>query len=165
MTGKFFQALLGLLLLGSTTMMSHAEDKAVPCLVLKMTDAQTVKFALSEQPEVTFADGKLFVKSATVDADYPQSDVVEFYFSDEVLVGIASEANKSQVMTFTYNDNENIVVTGTKAKAATLYAIDGTLVKRQAVKDGAVSISLATVATGTYILNLENEHTFKIIKK
>ena len=82
-----------------------------------------------------------------------------------MLVGIASEANKSQVMTFTYNDNENIVVNGTKAKAATLYAIDGTLVKRQAVKDGAVSISLATVAAGTYILNLENEHTFKIIKK
>ena len=43
--------------------------------------------------------------------------------------------------------------------------IDGALVARKSVVEGAVSVSLDSCKPGVYVLTLENEHTFKLIKR
>lgn len=142
----------------------HAADtQQAEFLVLKMKDAKTAEFKLSTRPVISFADDKLVVTSDGASTDYLQSDVVEFYFT-AVTTGIQQAANL-QSMTFTYVDNANVSISGSSASEALLYDANGKLLKRSAVKAGSVNVNVAPYAPGVYILNLKNEHTFKIIKK
>lgn len=68
-------------------------------------------------------------------------------------------------MTFTYVDNAHINISGSKANHALLYDANGQLLQRQQVTDGKASIDVSQYAPGVYVLNLANEHSFKIIKK
>ena len=77
----------------------------------------------------------------------------------------AITGTESKTFSLTYTDNRTVTVGGTKAKTATLYAADGTLVARKSVVEGAVSVSLDSCKPGVYVLTLENEHTFKLIKR
>ena len=77
----------------------------------------------------------------------------------------AITGTESKTFSLTYTDNRTVTVGGTKAKTAMLYAADGTLVARKSVVEGAVSVSLDSCNPGVYVLTLENEHTFKLIKR
>lgn len=165
MKAKFMQALLGLVCLSSlSAQAAGTDDASVDLLVLKMADASTKEFKLSEEPIISFADGKLVVTAQTVTTDYEQSDVTEFYFKkQDPSTGI--DAQVANLFSFTYNDNAHVVIAGSKAQTVALYTVDGKLVKSQKVVDGAVTVDLTACSAGIYVLNLENEHTFKIIKK
>lgn len=97
------------------------------------------------------------------DFRYEQSAVAEFYF--DYAVPTAITGTESKTFSLTYTDNRTVTVGGTKAKTAMLYAADGTLVARKSVVEGAVSVSLDSCNPGVYVLTLENEHTFKLIKR
>lgn len=165
MKARRLQALLALLLL-SPSLATYADDTDTTprqALVLKFVDGGTASFFLADQPEVGFADGKLTVTSVGVTTDNEQSAVAEFYFDYVVPTAIAG--TESKTFSLTYTDNRTVTVGGTKAKTATLYAADGTLVARKSVVEGAVSVSLDSCNPGVYVLTLENEHTFKLIKR
>lgn len=162
---KFMQALLGLMLLTPlSASAADGDDASVDLLVLKLADASTAEFSLADEPSISFADGKLVVTSQEVTTDYAQEEVTEFYFKKkDTSTGI--NANVSNLFSFTYTDNANVVITGSKAHKASVYTIDGKIVKKLTVVDGAVNINLADAAPGIYVVNLEKEHSFKIIKK
>ena len=50
-------------------------------------------------------------------------------------------------------------------KTVSVYDANGKLLQRQKVSGGNATINVASYAPGVYILNLTNEHSFKIIKK
>lgn len=165
MKARLLQALLALLLL-APTLAAHADEADTTprqALVLKFVDDATASFFLADQPEVGFADGKLTVTSVGVTTDYEQSAVAEFYFDYVVPTAIAG--TESKTFSLTYTDNRTVTVGGTKAKTATLYAADGTLVMRKRVADGTVVLNLDNCKPGVYVLTLENEQTFKLIKQ
>ena len=165
MKTRLLQALLVLLLL-APSLAAHADEADTTprqALVLKFVDDATASFFLADKPEVGFAGGKLTVTSNGVATDYEQSAVAEFYFDYVVPTAIAG--TESKTFSLTYTDNRTVTVGGTKAKTATLYAADATLVARKSVVEGAVSVSLDSCKPGVYVLTLENEHTFKLIKR
>lgn len=160
------QALLGLMLMSPMAVNAATDDDAsVDMLVLTMADQSTKEFKLDDKPEISFADGKFLVTASQVTTDYDQSEVTEFHFkkSDGTSTGI-NTGNEAQ-FSFVFNDNTNVRISGTKAKRASLYTIGGQFVKSQKVNGGSVNVSLADCGSGVYILNLENDHTFKLIKK
>lgn len=165
MKTRLLQALLVLLLL-APSLAAHADEADTTprqALVLKFVDDATANFFLADKPEVGFADGKLTVTSNGVATDYEQSAVAEFYFDYVVPTAIAGTEGKA--FSFTYDDNRTVKVSGAKAAEAALYAADGTLVMRKRVADGTVVLNLDNCKPGVYVLTLENEHTFKLIKQ
>lgn len=165
MKARLLQALLALMLL-SPSLAAHAEDADTTprqALVLKFVDDATANFFLADKPEVKFADGKLTVTSEVATTDYNQSDVAEFYF--DTIVPTAIVGNENNTFSLTYNDNRTVKVSGSKASTATLCAADGTLVQRANLTDGAVTMTLDGCQPGVYVLTLNNEHVFKLIKK
>lgn len=164
---KFMQALVGMMFL--TPFAAFAEnggaDSSVDLLVLKMADATTAEFELADEPVISFADGKLVVTSQSATTDYEQEAVTEFYFKKKNPVVDGIKNTVSNLFSFTYNDNTTVVIAGSKAKKAFLYTIDGKSLQSLKVVNGAVTINLENCAPGIYVVNLENEHTFKIIKK
>lgn len=159
------QALLGLALFSPVAAnAATGDDVSVDMLVLKMADETTAEFKLDDTPVVSFEDGQLLVKSASATGSYDQSDVTEFYFKKyDPSTGISKALGSN--FSFVYDDNANVVISGTKAAKASLYTIDGKLVKSQKVNGGNATVSVVDCQAGVYVLNLENEHTFKIIKK
>lgn len=165
MKAILLHVLYALLLLASSLAV-HADDAdTMPrqALVLKFVDDATASFFLADKPEVGFTDGKLTVTSNFVATEYEQSAVEEFYFDYVVPTAIAGTEGKA--FSFTYDDNRIVKVSGVKATEAALYAADGTLVMRKRVADGAVVLNLDNCKHGVYVLKLENEQTFKLIKK
>lgn len=164
---KFMQALVGMMFLASFAAFAEngGAESSVDLLVLKMADATTAEFELADEPVISFADGKLVVTSQSATTDYEQEAVTEFYFKkkDPVVDGINNSVG--DFFSFTYKDNANVVIAGSKAKKASLYTIDGKSLQSQKVVNGTVTISLENYAPGIYVVNLEKEHTFKIIKK
>ena len=126
-----------------------------------MADSKTAEFKLSTRPVIAFSDDKLQITSDEISTDYPQSDVTEFYFT-AISTGIKEKVNPS-TMSFSYTDNATI--SGSAAGEAVLYDANGKLLQRQKVSGGNATINVASYAPGVYILNLTNEHSFKIIKK
>lgn len=158
------QALLGLMLMTPMAANATDGDTDVDMLVLKMTDETTKEFMIADKPIITFENDKLKVTSQSVTTDFDQAAVAEFYFQKyDPATGITAAQGK--FFSFTYNDNANIVVAGTTAKKATLYTVDGKLIKAQKIANGTATINLADCQSGVYVLNLENEQSFKIIKK
>ena len=140
-----------------------AETEQAEFLVLKMADSKTAEFKLSTRPVIAFSDDKLQITSDEISTDYPQSDVTEFYFT-AISTGIEEKVNPS-TMSFSYTDNATIRISGSAAGEAVLYDANGKLLQRQKVSGGNTTINVDSYAPGVYILNLTNEHSFKIIKK
>ena len=160
------QALLGLMLMSPLAIDAAVDGNAsVDMLVLTMADQTTKEFKLDDKPVISFDNGKFLVTASQVTTDFEQSEVAEFHFkkSDGTSTGI--NAGSEAQFSFVYNDNTNVYISGTKAKRAVLYTIGGHLLKSQRVKGGSVNISLADCESGVYILYLENDHTFKLIRK
>lgn len=162
---KFMQALLGLVLLAPMAAYAAGGDEtSVDLLVLKMVDETTAEFNLADKPTISFVDGKFLVTSKSVTTDYKQADVTEFHFEKKnVTDGIGPVVNG--LFSFVYNDNDHVTIFGSKAKKISVYTVDGKLLKSQTITDGKVTVNLDNLKAGIYVLNLEKEHTFKIIKK
>ena len=143
------QALLGLMMLAPTVAHATTGDRVIDMLVLKMSDESTKLFALDSLPTITLADGKFQVTSGSVT-------------TDSVTAVTGPEASR---FTLTYLDNSRVIVTGTKASKALLYTQGGQLVATQPTQGGRVTVDLSGLQRGIYVLRLENEHSFKIIKK
>lgn len=159
---RFMQALLGIILLMPTA--AHAASEDVDVLVLEMADKTTKIFRLDDKPTISFAEGKLLVEAASVTTDFNQEDVTEFHF-EKYSPATGIQAGKDASFSFVYNDNATVRISGTKARKAMLYTTDGQLVKSLKVNNGSVNVSLSSYQPGTYVLHLENDHTFKITKK
>ena len=153
------QALLGLMMLAPTVAHATTGDRVIDMLVLKMSDESTKLFALDSLPTITLADGKFQVTSGSVTTDYEKVDSAT---ADSVTAVTGPEASR---FTLTYLDNSRVIVTGTKASKALLYTQGGQLVATQPTQGGRVTVDLSGLQRGIYVLRLENEHSFKIIKK
>ena len=90
--------------------------------------------------------------------------MTEFHF-EKYSPATGIQAGKDASFSFVYNDNATVRISGTKARKAMLYTTDGQLVKSLKVNNGSVNVSLSSYQPGTYVLHLENDHTFKITKK
>lgn len=165
MKAKFLQALL-VLLLSVPIVAAAATDSETPrqALVLKFADATEETFFLADQPEVTFDGGKLKVMASGVETDFDQASVTEFYFDYRTTPTSVTSATAGK-STFSYTDNTTVSVTGSKGSVATLYTVGGKQLLRKSVEGGSVTVSLAGYAPGIYLLNIENDNTYKIIKK
>lgn len=164
MVGKILQAAFGLLLLGSNVAVFADEAEAeAQVLVLKFSDATTADFYLADKPVIGFSDDKIVVTSGSAEVEYDQSAVTEYYFASSPTSSI--QGNAAGAFTFKYTDNARVYVSGTKAAKASLCDMSGKQISASAVDGGKVTVSLDGCAPGVYVLNLENEKSFKIIKK
>lgn len=163
MTGKILKAMFSLMICLSATIVRATTADADPqVLVLKFADATTAEFLFADTPEITFGDGKLVVTCTNGTTEYDESNVAEYYFIDTpTAIGQTTIGH----LTFRYTDNSHVYVEGTRATQAQIYDLAGKLLQTQPVVDGTVDIDLSSLPTGTYILNLTNDHSFKIIRK
>ena len=150
------------LLLGFSMLNIRAvEQKA---LVVELQDGSKSLFVLSEKPEMTFANHVLKILMSGKSTDYEIYRVKQFYFDDSTNRISPLMANEFHIVS---QSSEKITVEGIgENDQVGLYSVNGMELKnRVSVGKNQADISLARLPKGTYIINVSNKKSFKIVVK
>jgi len=127
---------------------SHASSWADTALVVHRKSGETIEFAFSEEPVVTYADGFLVVSEGKASVLYPLTDIQKFTFGEvtDHVTRITSPADALPHPTYIYN-------------------VGGMLLRTFSPSDDrSTSASLDGLPAGTYIIK-NGTTSYKIIKK
>lgn len=138
-----------------------AESKS---LIVELQNGSQTTFVLSEKPEMTFANHVLTIVMNNKSSDFEISDVKQFYFGE-----ISSDIQQLKVneLKIVYQSDDKVVIEGaSESDRIVIYSIKGVMQKAAVSFDGEkAEVSLSSLPKGTYIVNVQNKQSFKIIKK
>jgi hypothetical protein len=132
------------------------------------SDGESMEFSFAEKPQVIIRDKVFTVSSQFTTMEYEANDILRFTLEDK---GIPTKINDS------YGNNvdeevqmqmisERLILSSCKpGSKVNVYSLGGRIVESHRIgADGQVAFSLASYASGIYIVNIGNTN-FKIIKK
>lgn len=134
-----------------------------------LTDGTVDSYLVADHPTVEFTQDKVTVQSASVRAEYAADDVKDYTFVDVNATNIEATTAETPEhgITFKYVDGENISIRGIEATTpVSVYSIGGQKQNATIIRtpDGA-NVSLGTLPTGTYIINIRNIKSIKVLKR
>ena len=141
-----------------------AQSDATQRLVVWLKDGQKIYHDLNDQPETTFSDGMLWLKTEKVSVSYPLTDVLRYTFEGVGNTGIEKLSQESAVAVS--KDGNTVTFHYLKANATvSLYAANGTLLEQQKATDSSpLTISVKNRPNGVYIVK-SGSQTIKLLKR
>lgn len=119
-------------------------------LFVSFNDGSKIEFALSTQPEITFGNDKMTVKSTATTASYELWKVSTFTYG--TTTGIKQVENNK----FAF-EGDRIIVDGTNNKVSA-FALDGKAIKLSPITAGDKTIiNLSELTHGIYIIKINNK--------
>ena len=133
-------------------------------LVVWLVNGQKVYHDLSDEPETSFSDGRLWLETNKVSVSYPLTDVLRYTFEGKLGPTSITTIRPGE-LSFSQGDDMmkfDGLAEGTRLE---LYSVDGKLLGVQQTHEGESSIvSLKGMPSGTYIVKV-GEATYKIQKR
>ncbi len=160
---KFKRAMMLIVLLGCSCMLSFAEEQNI--LTLVFNDGHKQTYVLADKPKVTFDATTLYVKALEVVDEYAMSDVHKFTFDKGEPDAIAAVA--ADECRLTYVDGRTVSLEGLTAGCAVrLFDTAGCAVAAaKADAAGFAELSLDGRQAGVYVLHVEGGRSFKLVRK
>ena len=154
--------LLSLLLSFAVTAM-WAQSDATQRLVVWLKDGQKIYHDLNDQPETTFSDGMLWLKTEKVSVSYPLTDVLRYTFEGAMTAIETPSARPGEIRFLQGNDA--MAFDGLpEGTSLALYSLDGKqLATMKAQGRQRTVVSLANYPSGVYIVKMGDE-SFKFVK-
>lgn len=135
-------------------------------LVVETKGGKTLEVSLKQKPSVSVSDKEFIITWGDKVTGYVHDEVSKFYFKpyDPACIDEPVAENVIRVL---YLDPSKVVVSGVdNAKQVNLYTLDGRKVAARAEQEGTnLTVSLDGLAPGTYILNIGNVQSFKLLKR
>lgn len=133
------------------------------CLVVWQKNGQKVRFELAQQPETSFGNGVLTIKTNTSTVAYQLTDILRYTYENVKETGVETMPADKSIKINERGDE----VTFRNLKAGTvicLYDLRGVLIdKRKAEGLNPLTISIANRPSGVYIVKT-GEETIKLLK-
>lgn len=136
---------------------------------VKLIDDTVDKYVVSENLELKIADGRAYVYSTSLETSYNIDSIAEYTFVDieTGIEDVEEDKTMSPGLEISYLNNEEVIVKGvadnTKAR---VYALSGQPVKAEVSHtEGCMTISLISLPAGSYIIYINKEKSFKVLKK
>ncbi len=136
---------------------------------VKLIDDTVDKYVVSENLELKIADGRAYVYSTSLETSYNIDSIAEYTFVDieTGIEDVEEDKTMSPGLEISYLNNEEVIVKGvadnTKAR---VYALSGQPVKAEISRtEGCMTISLISLPAGSYIIYINKEKSFKVLKK
>ena len=154
---KFFQEVLGM----TETRRKEKEGKLQQ---VWLKGGQKIYHDLNDQPETTFSDGMLWLKTEKVSVSYPLTDVLRYTF-EGAMTAIETPLVRPGEMRFSQN-NEAMAFDGLPdGTVLEVYSLDGKKISSVKAQGGQQTIiSLAKHPAGTYIVKM-GDAAFKFLKR
>ena len=154
-------SIIALLLISVTA--TWAQD-ATQRLVVWQKSGEKVYFALSEEPETTFDDGKLVIKTTKTTVYYQLENVLRYTYEGTIDAIDGPKLRPSEVIFRQGTDQMAFdgLADGTRL---TVYALDGKQLQTITAHGGQQTVvSLTGQPAGTYIVKI-GDTTFKFVKR
>lgn len=136
-----------------------AGDGAV---VVETKSGEKVTFYYEAQPEITFAEADVEIKSSEQSVVYAMSDVAQIKF-DDTITGIGA-VSKNETR-FTFSGTQVIIEGLAPQSKVAVFAADGKLWKQgSADANGKATLALGELTKGVYVVKT-NKVSYKIVKK
>lgn len=151
------------LLLSFATTALWAQSDATQKLVVWLKGDKKVYHDLSDQPETTFSEGMLWLKTDKVSVSYPLTDVLRYTF-EGAMTAIESAKVRPGEMRFLQGKDAMAFDGLPEGTQLELYALDGKKLSTVTALGGQRTvISLANRPSGTYIVKM-GDAAFKFVK-
>ncbi|MBO7067521.1 MAG: T9SS type A sorting domain-containing protein [Bacteroidaceae bacterium] len=153
---------LFLLLFLLTATMTWADTQQK--LIVWMKNGQKVEFNLAEEPETTFEDGKLVIKTTKTTVYYLLENVLRYTYDGDItdVVGPKLRPNEIRFMQSTDQMAFDGLADGTQLE---IYSLDGMKLGTMQAKGGVrTTVSFSNRPAGTYIVKV-GDATYKFLKR
>ena len=160
-TMKTKLSIIALLLISVTA--TWAQD-ATQRLVVWQKSGEKVYFALSEEPETTFDDGKLVIKTTKTTVYYQLENVLRYTYEGTIDAIDGPKLRPGEVI-FRQGVDQMAFDGLADGTRLTVYALDGKQLQTITAHGGQQTVvSLAGQPAGTYIVKI-GDATFKFVKR
>lgn len=141
-----------------------AQSDATQRLVVWLKGDKKVYHDLSDEPETTFSEGMLWLKTDKVSVSYPLTDVLRYTF-EGAMTAIESPTIRSGEMRFMQGKDAMGFEGLPEGTTLELYSLDGKKLSSVKAQNGQQTvISLANHPAGTYIVKI-GDASFKFLKQ
>ena len=141
---------------------ANAQD-STKRLVVWLANGQKVYHDLSDDPETSFSDGRLWLETNKVSVSYPLTDVLRYTYEGFIATGIEQQPNESAVAV----SKDGFTVTFHHLKSEVpvcLYAPNGTLLEQHKCDgDTPLTLSVKNRPRGVYIVKCGSQ-TIKLMR-
>ncbi len=143
------------------TMMVQAQNE-YSTLVIETKAGTTMELSLQKKPRVVHCDNNLMVGEIS----YAYEEVRKFYFKPYDPTSIEAPIAEDTIR-IAMLDQSKVLINGVGgADKVRLYTLDGRYVITESSMNGNVlSVSLDNLTPGTYILNIDDKQSFKLLKR
>ena len=151
-----------LMLLLTATLSSLADSQR---LVVWQKSGQKVYFDLNEEPETTFEDGNLVIRSSRTTVSYPLTNVLRYTYEGGTITDVGDVKMRPGEVRFLQNAEQMAFDGLQDGTILEVYTLDGVKIKTVKAQGGQRTVvSLADQAAGTYIVKA-GEATYKFMKR
>ena len=141
-----------------------AQSDATQRLVVWLKGDKKVYHDLSDEPETTFSEGMLWLKTDKVSVSYPLTDVLRYTF-EGVMTAIESPTIRPGEMRFRQSKDAMAFEGLPNGTLLEVYSLDGKKLSTVKAQDGQQTIiSLANHPSGIYIVKM-GDASFKFVKQ
>lgn len=156
--------LLSLMLIFAGSAMMQAQNE-YSTLVVETKAGTTLQVSLKKKPQVQVSDKEFTIAYGGKVVGYVHEEVRKFYFKPYDPSSIEAPV-AGNVIRIAYLDDSKVTINGVDATdKVRLYTLDGRSVAASYQVDGAaITVSIEALEPGTYILNVDNKQSFKILK-
>ena len=135
-------------------------------LVVVTKSGDTYEVSLRKRPEVRFYEREFTFTCGEEVTGYIYDEVSKMHFKPYDPTGITLPTAE-KVIRIVHVDQSQVVVAGVAdADEVRLYSLDGRSMMTAASTDGGtLTVSLDGLAPGTYILNIGNKQSFKLLRR
>lgn len=153
---------LVLMLLLIATLSSLADSQR---LVVWQKSGQKVYFDLNEEPETTFEDGNLVIRSSRTTVSYPLTNVLRYTYEGGTITDVGDVKMRPGEVRFLQNAEQMAFDGLQDGTILEVYTLDGVKIKTVKAQAGQRTVvSLADQVAGTYIVKA-GEATYKFMKR
>lgn len=153
---------LVLMLLLAATVSSLADSQR---LVVWQKSGQKVYFDLNEEPETTFEDGNLVIRSSRTMVSYPLTNVLRYTYEGGTITDVGEAKTRPGEVRFMQNADQMAFDGLLEGTILEVYTLDGVKIKTVKAQGGQRTVvSLADQAAGTYVVKA-GEATYKFMKR
>lgn len=153
------------LMLALAAMTVQAQDE-YSTLVVETMEGTKLEISLQKAPKVQMTDNAFIITCGEEIIGYTYGEVRKYYFKLSKYVSVEPVVDERTIRV-TFVDNATVVISGVdNPEVIRLYTLDGSRVAPQVeVAEGVITVSLSALDAGFYILNIDNEQSFKLLKR
>ncbi len=147
---------------------AEPDGMVVTMLKVNLANGDCERFIFPDHPSMTFDGADMVVTSDVAESRYLRSTVAHFDFERGIPPGtsaVESATATPDTFLFSFADNATVVMASEKLTRADLFTIGGAKVASAPAVGGVVTLSVAELPAGVYIVAPDCREAVKIIKK